>query len=397
MRVAVVGAGLAGLAAADALARADEEVVVLEARDRVGGRVWSQPFAGSVAERGAEFVFTSDEVLRATAERLGLRLFRKGMLYGAREPRGGEPASLAEVEAAAAELRSLSPEGSVADVLAGSGIAPAVREAIQARIEISSAHPAGDLDAAVLAETGAGFGRFDTFGVEGGNSGLARALATRLAVHLDSAVESVVWGERTVHLLGAGFEVDADRAVLAAPATAVARIRFEPLLPPAKAAALAAVRYGQAAKLHVPLRAPVEPSAVLAVPDRYWTYTQLGPDGFPAVFAGAFAGTQAALERLQVGEGPERWLAALAALRPELDLEPDEAMLTTWGEDPWSLGAYSAPSLSSPLQTSELVRPVGPLAFAGEHTAGEWHGLMEGALRSGLRAAADLTGDPTPP
>ena len=397
MKVAVVGAGLAGLAAADALARAGVEVVVLEARDRVGGRVWSQQFAGGVAERGAEFVFDSDEVLRATAERLGLRLYRKGTLYGAREPRGGEPVSLAEVEAAATALRSLVPRGSVAEALAGSEIAPAVREALQARIEISSAHPADDLDAAVLAETGAGFGTFDTHGVEGGNSGLARALATRLAVHLDSPVEEVTWDERSVRLRGGGFEVDVDRAVIAVPATAVERIQFEPLLPPAKAAALAGVRYGQAAKLHVALRSPVEPSAVLAVSERYWSYTQLGPDGLPAGFAGSFAGTEAALSRLQVEHGPERWLASLAALRPELDLEPGEAMLTTWRDDPWALGAYSAPSLSSPLQTDELVRPVGPLAFAGEHTAGEWHGLMEGALRSGLRAAADLTGGgPTP-
>ena len=124
--------------------------------------------------------------------------------------------------------------------------------------------------------------------------------------------------------------------------------------------------------------------------DRYWSYTQLGPDGLPAGFAGTFAGTEAALARLGVEEGPERWLEALTELRPELDLEPDGAMLTTWGDDPWAVGAYSAPSLSSPLQTEELVRPVGSLAFAGEHTAGEWHGLMEGALRSGLRAAADL-------
>jgi monoamine oxidase len=103
-------------------------------------------------------------------------------------------------------------------------------------------------------------------------------------------------------------------------------------------------------------------------------------------------GRTAALGRLQVDDGPEPWLEALAKLRPELDLEPGEAMLTTWRSDPWTPGAYSAPSLSSPLRTDELQRPVGPLAFAGEHTAGEWHGLMEGALRSGLRAAADVLG-----
>jgi monoamine oxidase len=390
VKVAVVGAGLAGLAAADALAREGAEVVVLEARDRVGGRVWSHPFADGVAERGAEFVFESDEVLRTTADRLGLRLYRKGTLYGAREPRGGEPATVAEVEAAAGSLRALAPRGTVADALAASGLEPGVSEAIKARVEISSAHPASDLDAEVLAETGAGFGSFDTYGVEGGNNRIAAGLATHLAVHVRSPVESVVWTDRSVRLQGAGLEVDADRAVLAAPATAVERIRFDPPLPAAKALALAGVRYGQAAKLHVPLRSPFEPSAVLAVPDRYWTYTQLGPDGLPAGFAAAFAGTEGALARLQVGEGPERWLEALAGLRPELDLEPGGAMLTAWSDDPWTLGAYSAPSLSSPLQTEELQRPVGPFAFAGEHTAGEWHGLMEGALRSGLRAAAEL-------
>ena len=392
MRVAVVGAGLAGLAAADALGRAGKEVVVLEARDRVGGRVWSHPFAGGVAERGAEFVFDSDEVLRATAKRFGLRLYRKGTLYGAREPRGGEPTSIAEVEAAAGSLRALAPQGTVADALAASGLAPGVQEAIKARVEISSAHPASDLDAEVLAETGAGFGSFDTYGVEGGNNRLAAGLATHLAVHVSSPVESVVWTDRSVRVQGDGFEIDADRAVLAAPATALERIRFDPPLTAAKAMALAGVRYGQAAKLHVPLRSPFEPSAVLAVPDRYWTYTQLGPDGLPAGFAGAFAGTEGALARLNVGEGPQRWLEALADVRPELDLEPAGAMLTVWSDDPWTLGAYSAPSLSSPLQTEELQRPVGPLAFAGEHTAGEWHGLMEGALRSGLRAAAGLQG-----
>jgi monoamine oxidase len=394
VKVAIVGAGLAGLAAADVLAREGAEVVVLEARERIGGRVWSQPFAGGVAERGAEFVFESDDVLRTTAERLGLRLYRKGTLYGAREPRGGQPVSAAEVEAAASELRSLSSEGTVAEALDGSGIPPAAREVIRARIEISSAYPADDLAASVLAETGAGFGSFDTHGIEGGNSRLARGLAAHLAVHVGSPVEAVVWSDRSVRLHGSGLEVDADRAVIAVPATAAQVIRFDPPLPAAKGLALAGVRYGQAAKLHVPLRAPFEPSAVLAVPDRYWSYTQLDPDGLPAGFAATFAGTDAALARLQVDEGPKRWLEVLAELRPELDLEPGGVMLTTWRDDPWSLGAYSAPSFSSPLHTEELARPVGPLAFAGEHTAGDWHGLMEGALRSGLRAAEDLLSVP---
>ena len=225
-------------------------------------------------------------------------------------------------------------------------IAPAVREAIQARIEISSAHPADDLDAAVLAETGAGFGTLRHASASKAETAASHAHSRR-ASRSTSTLRSrtVIWDERSVRLRGGGFEVDADRAVIAVPATAVERIHFEPLLPPAKAAALAGVRYGQAAKLHVALRSPVEPSAVLAVPERYWSYTQLGPDGLPAGFAGTFAGTEAALSRLQVEQGPERWLASLAALRPELDLEPGEAMLTTWRRRPLGarrvLGAFA--------------------------------------------------------
>jgi monoamine oxidase len=71
-RAVVVGAGLAGLAAASALARAGREVVVLEARDRIGGRVWSRELAdGSVVEMGAEFILPGNAVVEATARRLG--------------------------------------------------------------------------------------------------------------------------------------------------------------------------------------------------------------------------------------------------------------------------------------------------------------------------------------
>jgi monoamine oxidase len=391
-KVAVVGAGLAGLAAADALRRRGVEVVVLEARERVGGRVWSVPFAGGVAERGAEFVFPTDDLLRGTAERLGLRLVRKGTHYGDREPRGGDPVARDELEAGVARLGAAPREGTVREALDSLGLPAGVAEAILARVEVSSGYPAGDLDASVLAETGAGFGRFDTFGIAGGNSRLAETLAAPLGedLRLGTPVAEIVWGDGPVRLRSAALEFEADRAIVATPATI--DIGFDPPLPEAKARALASVRYGQAAKLHVGLPALVEPSAVLAVPDRFWSYTQLGADGQPAPFAASFAGTPGALDRLRVEEGPETWLAALAALRPELELDTAEPLLSTWKDDPWAKGAYSARSRSSPLDTAELARPVGPLAFAGEHTAGEWHGLMEGALRSGVRAAADVLG-----
>lgn len=150
------------------------------------------------------------------------------------------------------------------------------------------------------------------------------------------------------------------------------------------------MRYGQAAKLFVALRTPAPPSQTLSVPERFWCYTQLGQDGEPLPFVGAFAGSPGALESLEVAAGPGRWLEALGRLRPDLDLDVRTVLLSTWAEDPWVQGAYSARSASLPLDKELLRRPVGPLVFAGEHTAGAWHGLMEGALRSGERAAREL-------
>ena len=84
------------------------------------------------------------------------------------------------------------------------------------------------------------------------------------------------------------------------------------------------------------------------------------------------------------GDAPDR------ALRPDLDYAQAPPLLSTWHDDPWARGAYSARTLSSPLPDEELAHSVGAVTFAGEHTAGRWHGLMEGALRSGRRAAREL-------
>ena len=126
------------------------------------------------------------------------------------------------------------------------------------------------------------------------------------------------------------------------------------------------------------------------VPERYWCWTQTGADGRPVPVVSCFAGSAAALEHLAVADGPrpQRWLESLATLRPDLSLEPDGAVLSTWDDDPWIGAAYSI--AAGPELTAALAEPVGPLAFAGEHMGGTFNGLMEGAIRSGQAAASTL-------
>jgi monoamine oxidase len=393
MRVAVVGAGMAGLAAADELHRAGADVEVFEARDRVGGRVRSVPFAGAVVEYGAEFVLPGNSALTGLAQRLGLDLVRKGTRYGNREPRGGDPVTRQEIVSALDLIAAAPPPSNgttVAAALNALEIRHGVADAIRARLEVSCAYPTDDLDAGALAEGAAAFGDFDSHTVGGGNDQVARELAATLGdrVHLSTPVARIAWSEHEVHVSSGSF----DAAVVAVPAAVIDAIRFDPPLPEAKLAANQAVRYGQAAKLFVKLTAPAPPSATLSVPHRFWCYTQLGSDGDPLPFVVAFAGSPGALAALEVDRGPERWLEALAELRPDLELDTDIFTISRWHDDPWARGAYSARSASSPLQFDELARPVGPLSFAGEHTAGPWHGLMEGAIRSGVRAAGEVLG-----
>jgi monoamine oxidase len=172
------------------------------------------------------------------------------------------------------------------------------------------------------------------------------------------------------------------------PAAVLDRIAFEPALPEPVRRALKLVEYGHAAKLFVPLRVPAPPSAVMNVSERYWAWTATGDGDEPQPVVSAFAGSAPALERLDVDAGPSRWLDSIERLRGDLELDPNGAVLSTWDDDPWVRAAYSTtppPEVEAATQTLS-----GPLAFAGEHTAGDHHGLMEGAIRSGRRAARSL-------
>jgi monoamine oxidase len=394
-RIVVIGAGFAGLAAADVLRADGAEVTVLEARDRVGGRVWSVPFGdGAIVERGAEFILPGYESMEALATRFGIPMVLKGTPYGRRVPVGDEAVPKADLEDAFTRIAdSRTPDAaSAADVIAALGLDPPVEALIRTRVAISNGHPVDDLEASVLDEGASTFGDFDNHTLEGGNMRLADALAAELgdAVHLSSPVRTVRWSEGEVSVATERDEVEADAVVVAIPTGPLAEIEFDPPLEGATADALRTVTYGQNSKLFLRLRSPAPPSAIMSVAGHFWTYTQLGADGEPAPFVVGYTGTSSAIGDLGGSDDVERWVAALVALRQDLDLEPEGALLSSWDDDPWVRGSYSARTISSPLRDDDLARPVGPLFFAGEHTAGEWHGLMEGALQSGRRAAEQV-------
>src|SRR3954470_14643791 len=149
-RVCVIGAGFAGLAAADALRAGGTEVTVFEARDRVGGRVWSVPFGeGAVVERGAEFILPGYEVMNELASRFGIPLVLKGTPYGRRVPVGREAVSQADLGEAFGRIAAAGTAdgASAADVIAGLGLDPRLESLIRTRVAISNGHPADDLEA----------------------------------------------------------------------------------------------------------------------------------------------------------------------------------------------------------------------------------------------------------
>lgn len=402
--VIVAGAGFAGLAAATELRQAGIEVVVIEARERVGGRVWSQMLeapdgTASVIERGGEFVLDGYEELRALASQHRLSIVDTGMSYYVREPRGALGVDAVALQragsAVARAVRAAStPDAcSVADVIAAAGLPVPLAEAVLARVEISCALGAERLSCAVL-DHAASFERLPSHRVAGGNQGLASCMADALGtdgVKLNAAVRAIDCQDDRIRVIVDGGELEADQVLLALPLPVVRDLPIDPPLPPWKRDALERVEIGQAAKLHLPLAAPATTSAVMSVPDRFWCWTATAEDGLVAPVLNCFAGSPEALRRLAVANGPSTWAQVVDELRPDLAMMTPAAVLTTWRDDPFARGAYRVDGLrAQAVDDARLEAPVGRLHFAGEYAAGQWSGLMEGALRSGRRAAAEL-------
>jgi monoamine oxidase len=398
VNVVVVGAGFAGLAAALDLHDAGLSVTVIEARDRVGGRVHSVELGnGEIVELGAEWIFAEDEALQATIDRLGLVACEAGVDYLRREPRGEAAVSMTELDAflqaADAHLATVDPAersmGEALDLVPGDDRARSV-----ARARLTGTF-ASDLSlvawrpgwhAGKLTAEPAVYRRMDR-----GNRSIADA-AARLLPDVRVGVRATRVADRHGRLeIGTAGDarVEADAAVVAVPVRLVTELAFDPPLPPEQREAFERLPMGVASKLAIQLDGEPTRCAIQCADLPFWFWVADGAQGTRRAVS-SFAGSEIPQGALETATGdPAEWVRRIVELAPELR-PSGTAVMKVWADDPLARGAYSAwdgPSLG---RRHLFERMHGAVAFAGEHTAGEHSGTMEGALRSGRRAAAQV-------
>jgi monoamine oxidase len=448
--VIVVGAGMAGLAAARDLVARGLRVTIVEPRDRVGGRVHTIRGGfvdGQYADAGGELIEGEHEAVHTLARELDvpmIRVLRHGFgsylpgADGRRRMRSSQSADwrqLALVFRSACDLfqRAGHSWDSAAARVIGEQSALAALDAFfadadrteRARLAALLTGLRGyyladpdQLSALMLLDqfdSGGDPSRRETFRVAGGTDRLATTIAKMRAlkdaillehevVAITQTASGVTVGVRG--LRGRLSELRADYAIVTAPATCVRRIRFEPALPPLQQEAIASLRYGPATKTLLQCsrpfwRRPRQPHAFGTDLDvgALWDASE-EQDGRAAILVSLAGGSaSAAAQEILRTEGPDGvlqralWMGGAAARtsRASRGIAVIASHDTTWEDDPWAGGgyAYFDPAFDPSLRRW-LSATAGRVLFAGEHTSGDWQGYVNGAVATGQRAAADI-------
>jgi monoamine oxidase len=419
-------------------------VVVLEARDRVGGRTLNREIgAGKVVEVGGQWVGPTQDRVLALARELGIATFPtwtegKNVLstggrlrrYSGTIPRLG-PLALLDLEQLRRRLHRLGERvpldapwkapgaarldsQSLGGWLDRAGFSSGGRRLLDVALRTSMGAESSELSLLYMLAYTRAAGTFDAMlDVEGGAQqdrivGGSQRLSLRLAdelgeerLVLDAPVRRIQRDPGGVNVHADGMTVSAKRAIVAIPPPLTSRIDWEPALP-LNRAALAE---------RMPMGALIKCTAIY--PEPFWrddglsgegvddagpvtvTFDNSPPDGEPGALVGFVGGADARRwHRLEPSARRNEAMACFARLFGDRARAAEHYIEQDWSAEPWSGGgpvALMGPGTMSQLGPA-LRDPVGPVHWAGTETATTWTGYMDGAVRSGERAAAEVLG-----
>lgn len=415
-RVGIVGAGIAGLSAAQSLKEKGHDVFILEARERIGGRIWTSSGLGTPIDLGASWIHgtTRDNPLMKLSRKWNIKTFETDHDSVRLWDEAGKMVSQETVDAADEKLHAVIKriakkyENSARDKSFLAAIQesdqkhledPIFKWALTSEFEFDMGAPLSELSART-SEADELYSETDAIVVDGYDS-VATALAKGLNIQTKKVVKSISVSEKEVQIATDGEKFPCDYAVVTVPLSILQNgsIEFTPVLSSAKKELLKKFGMGSVNKIAVKF------------PAVFWDEK---PHflGFVDPIPGHYA---LCLNYFPILKQPILVFFALGEYATRMESESDDAILsqivvklkkiygekyvsytafqvTRWMQDPFSQGVYSYPKVGSQIsdrkewEQSHSSR----VFFAGEHTHSQFPGTVHGAFLSGQRAANQI-------